>query len=499
MCASRSPDISVELCGLKLANPTVLASGVLGVSRDLIARVAECGAGAAVIKSISPQPREGHHNPTVIAYEAGMLNAVGYSNPGADEAAVEFHDVGELPIPVFASAVGRDAAEFAEVAAKLERLRLQRAGGAALLSAHARLRHAGRTRHASGDRADHARRARGRPTCRIFVKLSPNVPGIGELALAAVEGGADGISAVNTLGPGMVINVEARQPVLDFRVGGVSGPALRPVAVRCVYDVATALRKAGKRTPIIGIGGVAERAGRAGDGHGRGERGGRRHGRLLARHRRVRADSEPSCGRSASGWASARSTRCAAPRWRGGSAMRASLPVMLRVEEVVAENAQTATLYFRRPDAERAAAGGLDLESFVPGQFFMVWLPRVDEKPYAISHLDAERLALTAQQRGPCSTLLCEMKPGDQVGLRGPFGRGFWGFDAYAGSGRVALIGGGCGMAVVAPLSERLPDGVRRAGRAHGRPAPVPRALARSRCSSPTTARPAGRASRRTG
>ncbi len=137
--------------------------------------------------------------------------------------------------------------------------------------------------------------------------------------------------------------------------------------------------------------------------------------------------------------------------------MRASLPVMLTVEEVVAENAQTATLYFRRPDPERAAAGGLDLESFVPGQFFMVWLPRVDEKPYAISHLDAERLALTAQQRGPCSTLLCGMKPGDQVGLRGPFGRGFWGFDAYAGSGRVALIGGGCGMAVVAPLSERLP------------------------------------------
>ena len=137
--------------------------------------------------------------------------------------------------------------------------------------------------------------------------------------------------------------------------------------------------------------------------------------------------------------------------------MRTSLPVMLRVEEVVEENAQTATLYFRRPDAEQAAAGGLDLESFVPGQFFMVWLPRVDEKPYAISHLDAERLALTAQQRGPCSALLCELKPGAQVGLRGPFGRGFWGFDAYAGSGRVALIGGGCGMAVVAPLSERLP------------------------------------------
>jgi dihydroorotate dehydrogenase (NAD+) catalytic subunit len=91
----------------------------------------------------------------------------------------------------------------------------------------------------------------------IFVKLSPSIPGIGELALAAMEGGADGISAVNSLGPGMVIDVEAREPVLDFKVGGVSGPALRPVAVRCVYDVATALRKADLEAPIIGIGGVA--------------------------------------------------------------------------------------------------------------------------------------------------------------------------------------------------------------------------------------------------
>jgi len=256
MGAAHSPDISVELCGLKLANPTVLASGVLGVSRDMIARVAVCGAGAAVIKSISPQPRQGHHNPTVIAYEAGMLNAVGYSNPGADEAAVEFHNMGELPIPVFASAVGRDAAEFAEVAAKLNGcgfsalelpLSCPHTPGYGTLAGHG-------TPQATEQITRAVREVTDLP---LFVKLSPNVPGIGELALAAVEGGADGISAVNTLGPGMVINVEAREPVLDFRVGGLSGPALRPVAVRCVYDVATALRKAGKRTPIIGIGGVA--------------------------------------------------------------------------------------------------------------------------------------------------------------------------------------------------------------------------------------------------
>ena len=141
--------------------------------------------------------------------------------------------------------------------------------------------------------------------------------------------------------------------------------------------------------------------------------------------------------------------------------MKTSLPVVLRVEEAVADTADRTTLSFRRPDSAQAASGpaaasGLDLGAFVPGQFFMVWLPRVDEKPYAISHLDAERLAITAQRRGPFSTALCDLKPGAQVGLRGPFGRGFWGFGA-GGSAGAALVGGGCGMAVLAPLAERLP------------------------------------------
>jgi len=91
----------------------------------------------------------------------------------------------------------------------------------------------------------------------IFVKIAPDVPALGEVVLAALEGGADGISAVNTMGPGMVINLEARSAVLDFKVGGVSGPALRPIAVRCVYDALSAMRRAGRQAPIIGIGGVS--------------------------------------------------------------------------------------------------------------------------------------------------------------------------------------------------------------------------------------------------
>ncbi|MHC5035053.1 MAG: dihydroorotate dehydrogenase [Planctomycetota bacterium] len=250
-----TPDISVSLCGIELANPTVLASGVLGISRELIERVAECGAGAATIKSVSPEPREGHKNPTVIAFEAGMLNAVGYSNPGVEEAVREFQGVDELPIPVFASAIGREAEEFAEVAA-----RLMPCGFAAVevpLSCPHTPGYGVLAGHSTPQATERITRAVRETTDRpIFIKLSPNVPAIGELALAALEGGADGISAVNSMGPGMIINVETREPVLDFGVGGVSGPALRPVAVRCVYDIASALRKADVEAPIIGIGGV---------------------------------------------------------------------------------------------------------------------------------------------------------------------------------------------------------------------------------------------------
>lgn len=249
-------DIGVELCGMSLRAPTVLASGVLGLSLRLLERVAACGAGAVTIKSISVEPRAGHSNPTVIAFEAGMLNAVGYSNPGVAEAVREFDGVAGLPVPAIASAVGREAEEFAEVAAWL-----MPCGFAALeipLSCPHTPGYGTLAGHGTPEATERIVRAVRQATDKpLFVKLSPDAPGIGEVALAALEGGADGISAVNTMGPGMVIDVESAEPVLDFGMGGVSGPALRPVAVRCVYDVATALRGAGREAAIIGIGGVA--------------------------------------------------------------------------------------------------------------------------------------------------------------------------------------------------------------------------------------------------
>lgn len=249
-------DLSVDLAGIPLANPTVLASGILGLSNELLERLVQSGAGAATIKSVSPEPRKGHNGPTVIAYEGGMLNAVGYSNPGMEAAAREFDGVGDLAMPIFASAIGQDAAEFASVArtlmpcgfAALELpLSCPHTPGYGVLAGHS-------TPEATEEITRAVREVTDRP---IFVKLSPNVPAMGELVLAALEGGATGISAVNTLGPGMVIDVNTQHPVLDFKVGGISGPALRPVAVRCVYDAYATMRDNGWDAPIIGIGGVS--------------------------------------------------------------------------------------------------------------------------------------------------------------------------------------------------------------------------------------------------
>jgi len=140
----------------------------------------------------------------------------------------------------------------------------------------------------------------------------------------------------------------------------------------------------------------------------------------------------------------------------GAERIRCSLPIVLTVQEVKRENDLMVTLLFPVPDPGEAGERGLDLAAFVPGQFFMVWLPRFDEKPYALSHLDAECLAITVQRRGPFSARLCELKAGAKVGLRGPFGRGFGDIERHGASRRVALIGGGCGTAVLAPLAERM-------------------------------------------
>ena len=116
------PDLTTSLCGIALKNPTVLASGVLGTCKSILRRVARAGAGAVTIKSISALPRGGHPNPTILTFEAGLINAVGYSNAGIEEALQEFASLDDVGAPVIASVIGTNAEEFCRVAERIAAL-----------------------------------------------------------------------------------------------------------------------------------------------------------------------------------------------------------------------------------------------------------------------------------------------------------------------------------------------------------------------------------------
>ncbi len=242
--------ISTKLCGLKLKNPLILASGILGVNKNNLLRVQEGGAGALTIKSISLNPREGHKNPIIATYECGMLNAVGYSNPGLKKAIKEFSDLSEFSVPVIGSVTAGNAKEFAELVKELDSLEFEafelplscpHTPGFGLLAGQG-------TPKKTREITLAVRKKTKKP---LFVKISPSIPNIVEVAKAAEKAGANAITCGNTLGPGMIIDINSAKPVLHFKVGGVSGPAIRPIIVRCVYDLYESIK-----IPIIGLGGI---------------------------------------------------------------------------------------------------------------------------------------------------------------------------------------------------------------------------------------------------
>jgi len=249
-----APDLAVSLCGVPMANPLVLASGIWGSCAETLIRVGREGAGAVTSKSCSLHPREGHPNPTVLDWGAGLINAIGLANPGAaaerDILVAARSGLAALGVPLIASVYGHRLDEFVRAAAivaeaKPDLLELN-------ISCPNVESEFGRPfaldPAAAATVTDAVRRAYAGP---LLVKLSPNAPDIAAVARAVVDAGADGLTAVNTLGPGMIIDVRARRPVLSNLVGGVSGAALLPIAVRCVYEIAQAVT-----VPIVGTGGV---------------------------------------------------------------------------------------------------------------------------------------------------------------------------------------------------------------------------------------------------
>jgi dihydroorotate dehydrogenase (NAD+) catalytic subunit len=240
--------LEVEVAGLRLRNPTVLASGVLGVSASLAKRVEEAGAGAFTTKTVTREPRRGYMNPTFVVLEHGYLNAVGLANPGIEHFCQELREMREsLSIPVILSVGGGSAEELVEVARRGVEC------GAQAVELNVSCPHVRGMGVELGHRADEVAGAVGeirRLGVPVLVKLSVHHDYL-RLAEACLDAGASGFTAINTV-RGMAIDIYARKPVLSNVYGGYSGPAIRPIAVRVVYE----LYEAFPGVPIIGVGGV---------------------------------------------------------------------------------------------------------------------------------------------------------------------------------------------------------------------------------------------------
>ena len=249
--------LKVKLVNRYLDSPLILASGILGTEAELIARVASTGLGAVSTKSCGLQARSGHENPTIIAFEHGLLNAVGLSNPGVEAEIVEIKKLKsllkekQLKTKIIASFFGFSSEEFVKVASLLVKARPD------YLEMNPSCPNvASETKESFSDTPSGIYQLTKAVKSVIgnvplIVKLSPNVTNIVAIAKAACEGGADAICAINTL-LGMAIDPESGRPILSNKMGGVSGPAIKPVALRCVYQISQAVG-----VPVIGLGGVA--------------------------------------------------------------------------------------------------------------------------------------------------------------------------------------------------------------------------------------------------
>jgi dihydroorotate dehydrogenase (NAD+) catalytic subunit len=241
--------LNINFAGLKLKNPTVLASGILGYSAESLESIVEGGAGAVITKSIGVKPRVGYGNPTVVQTKCGLVNAMGLPNPGIDAYVQEIrHAKTILSVPLIVSVYGYSAKEYAVTAKKAAE------AGADAVELNVSCPHVKETGSEIGQNAvvlaEVIKKVKAAMHKPLIVKLSPNVTDIAETAEAAVKAGADALTAINTV-KAMTIDAETALPVLSNKRGGLSGPAIKPIALRCVYDICERVK-----VPVMGCGGI---------------------------------------------------------------------------------------------------------------------------------------------------------------------------------------------------------------------------------------------------
>jgi len=240
--------LEVSISGLKLRNPTMLASGIMGETGPSLRKMAEHGPGALVTKSIGKEPREGYPNPTLVELPTGYLNCMGLPNPGIMEFADEMPSALSAGLPIIGSIFGANAEEFRDLAIAMEDY------GASAVELNLSCPHAKGYGMELGTDPSGVKgivsSVKSSVDIPVMAKLTPNTERLVLVGEAVQEAGGDGVVAVNTV-KAMCINVEMRRPVLSNVTGGLSGPAIRPIGVRCVYELYAALD-----IPIVGVGGV---------------------------------------------------------------------------------------------------------------------------------------------------------------------------------------------------------------------------------------------------
>jgi dihydroorotate dehydrogenase (NAD+) catalytic subunit len=244
------PDLSVDIAGIKLRNPVMTASGTFGYGREFSDYMDLESIGAIITKGLSLRPKAGNRTPRIIETPGGMLNAIGLQNVGIEAFIGE-----KLPFlrtvntPVITNIYGNTPEDYAELGRRIDRI--PEVAGLEINISCPNVKHGGivfgTDPKAAFEVVNLVRESTIKP---VIVKLSPNVTDIVEMAHAAVEAGADAISLINTL-TGMAIDLKRRRPVLANITGGLSGPAIKPVALRMVWQVARAVK-----VPVIGIGGI---------------------------------------------------------------------------------------------------------------------------------------------------------------------------------------------------------------------------------------------------
>jgi dihydroorotate dehydrogenase (NAD+) catalytic subunit len=424
--------------GIECRNRSILASGILGVTLSSLKRVYDAGAGIVTSKSIGTERRKGHRAPVVYDWGYGLINSVGLSNPGIDEFVARFDSI-KITFPLIVSIFGHRIEDFSSLAEKLESLDFPLLE--LNLSCPNVLDEFGTPFSFSEDLTEQiTRNVKDRTSKKVIVKLSPNAPNVNEVAQASARAGADALCVMNTLGPGMVIHTQAAVPVLGNRVGGISGGALLPLTVKKVYDLYGSVS-----IPLIGTGGVSDADGALqllmAGAHMYGV-GSVVYSRGIEVFKEIEEGIEEFLHKNrleSSGELIGLAHRQKKPRYYsaplGFKRPAGSIPftVVPLAEVLETDEGGVKTLLF----------DWKCLPPPVAGQFFMLWIPDVDQKPFSVSYYDGERIGFSVVERGTFSTALCCLDEGHPLGLLGPLGKGF----DLESHKNYLLVGGGIGIA----------------------------------------------------